>query len=307
MNRLQRTGWLVLLVAVLLAGCGKSVEKQIAEQLELGNKYLAEANYEQAIVAFNKVIELDEKNTTGYVGLIDAYLKNRNTDEAVQCGESGMEKLDDDVLRDKLFEAYQQKQLEIEDISEKLLLYDKMLHLAPDQKAVYLELAALYEKQHDYEQGMEVLKNGIENISSPEELREKFREMMDSYREYLLDTIKKQFQMEKRGVAFGDYEANGKHGLFMLGRVGEATEEDIYYCGDNGKICEWLGTLKTSGFIIAENGTRKYFCPYSRTEGMVFGVEDGKPFTLAAKLEIPEGETEQIEAYFNEIVAQKVE
>ena len=56
-----------------------------------------------------------------------------------------------------------------------------------------------------------------------------------------------------------------------------------------------------------ENGTRKYFCPYSRTEGMIFGVEDGKPFTLAEKLEIPDGETEQIEAYFNEVVAQKVE
>lgn len=83
MNRLRKTGWIVLLVAVLLTGCGKSVKKQIAEQLELGNKYLAEANYEQAIVAFNKVIELDEKNTAGYVGLMEAYLKNGNTDEAV--------------------------------------------------------------------------------------------------------------------------------------------------------------------------------------------------------------------------------
>ena len=307
MNRLRKTGWIVLLVAVLLTGCGKSVEKQIAEQLELGNKYLAEANYEQAIVAFNKVIELDEKNTAGYVGLMEAYLQNENTDEAVQCGESGMKKLDDDALRDKLLEAYQQKQVEIEDVSEKLSLYDKMLHLVPDQKAVYLELAELYEKQHDYEQGMEVLKNGIENISSPEELREKFREMVDSYREYLLDTIKKQFQTEKRGLAFGSYGANGEYGLFMLGRIGEAVEEDIYYCGDNGKVCEWLGTLRTSGFIIVENGTRKYFCPYSRTEGMIFGVEDGKPFTFAEKLEIPDGETEQIEAYFNEVVAQKVE
>ncbi len=307
MKKVQRICIILAIAICFLMGCGKSEEQQIAEQLKLGETYLAEADYEQAIVAFNKVIELDEKNTAGYIGLIEAYLKNGDTDAAVQCGESGMEKLDDDVLRDKLFEAYQQKQLEIDDISEKLLLYDKMLHLAPNQKAVYLEMAALYEKQHDYEQGMEVLKNGIENIASPEKLREKFREMMDSYREYLLDTIKKQFQTEKRGVAFGDYEANGKYGLFMLGRIGEAAEEDIYYCGDNGKICEWLGTIRSSGFIIAENGTRKYFCPYSRTEGMVFGVEDGKPFTLAEKLEIPEGETEQIEAYFNEVVAQKVE
>lgn len=52
---------------------------------------------------------LDEKNTSGYVGLMEAYLKNGNTDEAVQCGESGREKLDDEALRDKLNEAYKQK------------------------------------------------------------------------------------------------------------------------------------------------------------------------------------------------------
>ena len=129
--------------------------------------------------------------------------------------------------------------------------------------------------------------------------------MVDSYREYLLDTIKRQFQTEERGLAFGRYGVNGEYGLFMLGRVVEAAEEDIYYCGNNGKICEWLGTLRSSGFIIVENGTKKYFCPYSKTEGMIFGVENGKPFMLAEKLEVPEGETEQIEAYFNEVVVQK--
>ena len=41
-----------------LIGCTKTVEQQIAEQLELGQKYLAEANYEEAVIAFNKVIEL---------------------------------------------------------------------------------------------------------------------------------------------------------------------------------------------------------------------------------------------------------
>ena len=81
-------GIVLLLVAGTITGCGKSVDKQIAEQLDLGNKYLTEADYEQAIVAFNKVIKLDEKNTAGYVGLMEAQLKNGNTDEAIQCGES---------------------------------------------------------------------------------------------------------------------------------------------------------------------------------------------------------------------------
>ncbi len=64
---------LLLPVAVAISGCGKSVEEQIQEQLELGQRYLTEMNYEEAIVAFQKVIELDPKNIDGYRNLGDTY------------------------------------------------------------------------------------------------------------------------------------------------------------------------------------------------------------------------------------------
>lgn len=60
----------------------KNVEQQIAEQLELGNKYLTEANYEQAIVAFNKVIELDPKIFEAYEKAAEVYIKQNNSEEA---------------------------------------------------------------------------------------------------------------------------------------------------------------------------------------------------------------------------------
>ena len=53
--------------------------QQIAEQLELGNKYLTEANYEQAIVAFNKVIELDPKIFEAYEKAAEVYIKQNNS------------------------------------------------------------------------------------------------------------------------------------------------------------------------------------------------------------------------------------
>lgn len=311
MKKILQTGVILLIVLIFLVGCGKSVEKQIAEQLELGNKYLMEANYEQAIVAFNKVIKLDEKNTAGYVGLMEAYLENGNTDEAVQFGESGMEKLGDDVLRDKLFEVYQQKQLETKDISQKLLFYEKMLQLDPEQESVYLELAALYEKQDDYEQGMKVLKNGISNVSNPEELRQKLREMADSYREYLVDTVKEKFKADHWGYSFHDFDGDGNYDLFALGSVKEQNEAFVCYCGNNGKICEQVYTINVQGndqgqaFCNVEYRGKEYFCPYYDKVGYAFGLEAGKPFTLAEKLEVPEGETEQIEAYFNEVVVQR--
>lgn len=61
------------ILVLALAACGKSVEKQILEQLNLGQKYLTEMNYEQAIVAFQKVIELDEKHVDAYLGLGQAH------------------------------------------------------------------------------------------------------------------------------------------------------------------------------------------------------------------------------------------
>ncbi|WP_031554935.1 tetratricopeptide repeat protein [Oribacterium sp. FC2011] len=61
-----------LLVLVCLCACVSNAQK-IQKQLELGNKFLAELDYEQAILAFNKVIEIDPKNTDGYLGLGDAY------------------------------------------------------------------------------------------------------------------------------------------------------------------------------------------------------------------------------------------
>ncbi len=310
---LRKIGMIFLLMAVCLAGCGKSVEKQIAEQLELGNKYLTEANYEQAIVAFNKVIKLDEKNTAGYVGLMESYLKKGNTDEAIRYGESCIEKLGDDALRNKLFKAYQQKQLEIEgDISQKFSLYEKMLQLDPEQKSMYLELAELYEIQHDYEQGMEVLRDGISNVSNPEELRQKLHEMLDSYRECLVDTVKEKFKADRWGDSFQDFDGDGNYELFALGSLKEQNEAIVCYCGNNGKICEQVYTINVQGnnhgqaFCNVEYQEKVYFCPYYDTDGYAFGVEDGKAFILAERLEVPEGEMEQIEAYFNVAVGQKV-
>ena len=56
-----------------LCGCSKIVEQQITEQMKLGQKYLLEHNYEEAIIAFHKVIELDAKNMEAYQGLELAY------------------------------------------------------------------------------------------------------------------------------------------------------------------------------------------------------------------------------------------
>ncbi|WP_031547542.1 tetratricopeptide repeat protein [Oribacterium sp. FC2011] len=63
-----------LLIVLTLCSCASKAQ-QIEKQLTLGNKYLIDLDYEQAILAFNKVIEIDPKITDAYNGLGEAYYK----------------------------------------------------------------------------------------------------------------------------------------------------------------------------------------------------------------------------------------
>ncbi len=74
---------------LLLSGSG--VKAQAAEQLKLGNRYLEEMDYEQAVVAFTKTIEIDPSNVDAYLGASMAYAALENYQEAVNILESGYE------------------------------------------------------------------------------------------------------------------------------------------------------------------------------------------------------------------------
>jgi|GEM_PF-6799319 len=56
---------------------------QCEQQLRLGNKYLAEMNYEEAIVAFNKVIEIEPRHVAARIGAGKAYIALGQYDNAL--------------------------------------------------------------------------------------------------------------------------------------------------------------------------------------------------------------------------------
>ena len=73
--------FVLALVGVLLIGC-KSKEARVQEQLDLGFKYMAELDYESAIVALNKAIKIDPKNVDAYKMLAEVYEKSGRLDDA---------------------------------------------------------------------------------------------------------------------------------------------------------------------------------------------------------------------------------
>ena len=52
--------------------------------ISLGNKYLQEGNYEEAIISFNKLIKLDRNNIDARLGLAKAHIKKGDNDKAIE-------------------------------------------------------------------------------------------------------------------------------------------------------------------------------------------------------------------------------
>lgn len=68
----------------LLTACTKA-EINIAEQLELGQKYLSEGNYESAVVAFAKIISIDAKHVEANRQIAVAYQETNRPKEAAEA------------------------------------------------------------------------------------------------------------------------------------------------------------------------------------------------------------------------------
>lgn len=65
---------IVMAIAVIIAVVSVTAdERELKKQLDLAYKYQQELNYENAIVAFDKVISIDDKRTEAYIGKAEIY------------------------------------------------------------------------------------------------------------------------------------------------------------------------------------------------------------------------------------------
>ena len=71
----------VLLAVALLTACSSKAEK-VREKLDLGQKYLTEQNYTEAVASFTEAIGLDPENITAYLGRAQAYEGMEQYDDA---------------------------------------------------------------------------------------------------------------------------------------------------------------------------------------------------------------------------------
>ncbi len=134
----------ILLLSVIV-GIGVSRHKSPYEhQLSLAYKYLEEGNYQEAILAFTKAIEIDSNKTEAYLGRAESYIKNGDDNESLTL-----------ALKD----------------------YEKVIELEETNAEGYLGAADVYIRQGEYEKALEILKLGLEKTNNDKKIAEKISEL----------------------------------------------------------------------------------------------------------------------------------
>jgi len=83
---------LTLAFAILLTSCAAPapVPPTASELLDIGERYLLELDYEQAVAQFLAVIEIEPMNARAYIGAAEAYVALGHTDDAIAVLERGL-------------------------------------------------------------------------------------------------------------------------------------------------------------------------------------------------------------------------
>ena len=84
----------LLLIATLFTACSSKAAKA-AEKVELGQKYLTELNYTEAVASFTEAIGLDPENIPAYMGRAQAYVGLEQYDDAKADYTTAIEKTAD--------------------------------------------------------------------------------------------------------------------------------------------------------------------------------------------------------------------
>lgn len=93
----------VVLIALIIGiGIYNKPANRLTRQLDLGNRYLEEQNYEQAIVEFDKSIAIDSMCVDAYLGKAQAYEGMGDLQSALETLQTGYDLTGDERLKVKL-------------------------------------------------------------------------------------------------------------------------------------------------------------------------------------------------------------
>lgn len=89
----------VVIVLVIGFAIYDTPKDRLKEQLELGQRYLEEMKYEEAIVAFSNVVEIDPMCVEAYLGIADAYVGIGDDNAALKTLIKGYDETGDERIK----------------------------------------------------------------------------------------------------------------------------------------------------------------------------------------------------------------
>ncbi|MCM1217670.1 MAG: tetratricopeptide repeat protein [Lachnospiraceae bacterium] len=96
---------IVILIALAVGiGIYNTPANRLKRQFDLGNRYLEEMNYEQAVIAFESAIEIDPISVDAYLGLAEAYVGKDDYESAIDALQRGYELTGDEEIKIRLDE-----------------------------------------------------------------------------------------------------------------------------------------------------------------------------------------------------------
>ncbi len=87
----------------------RNLQNQFAEQMDLGNRYLLEQDYDAAILAFGKAIEIDPRQAESYQKMAEAYVGLGDYENAILTLEKGYEFTGEESLHEWKQQLEQEK------------------------------------------------------------------------------------------------------------------------------------------------------------------------------------------------------
>lgn len=124
----MKKGKIVLIIlAVIIVAAGiaaavilNSTTFKYSRQMKLADKYVTEKEFDDAVIAYKRAIEIDPYNAEAYICLAEIYAEMGEFDKALRIAEKGYKKTDDRDLK-KLVQKYEEKAEDEEQETDKTL------------------------------------------------------------------------------------------------------------------------------------------------------------------------------------------
>jgi tetratricopeptide (TPR) repeat protein len=137
-----------------------------ARLLSLGEKYLSELDYEQALVQFLKIIEIEPMNERAYLDAAESYIGLGQTDEAIAILEQGIEATGSEEMHTLLLELTESEE-PTEPMEESQPEDEPEPSIPVSEDYMPADIAALFEQaaaafqQEDYDAVTQIAYNAV--------------------------------------------------------------------------------------------------------------------------------------------------